>query len=170
MDRQTLVVKSFSKTYAMTGWRIGFCYGPESLISQMLKVVNYSTACASSVGQRAAIAALDLDPGIIEQMTAVFEQRVNLVCDRLAAMPGIRLVRPDGSFYVFADIHRIHPKSRDFTVHLLNREQVVVVPGYAFGNSCEGCIRIACTLPRERLNQAMDRLQKFVTGHGGTLK
>jgi aspartate/methionine/tyrosine aminotransferase len=170
MDRQTLVIKSFSKTYAMTGWRIGFCYGPESLISQMLKVVNYSTACASSVGQRAAIAALDLDPGIIEQMTAVFEQRVNLVCDRLAAMPGIRLVRPHGSFYVFADIHRIHPESREFTVRLLNSEQVVVVPGYAFGNSCEGCIRIACTLPRERLNQAMDRLQKFVTGHGGTLK
>ena len=167
MDTRTLVVKSFSKTYAMTGWRIGFCYGPESLISQMLKVVNYSTACASSVGQRAAIAALDLDPQVIHQMTARFEQRVNLVCDRLTAMPGVRLVRPQGSFYVFADIHRIHPNSREFALRLLNREQVVVVPGYAFGNSCEGCVRIACTLPRERLNQAMDRIEKFVNDPGG---
>lgn len=167
MDRQTLVVKSFSKTYAMTGWRIGFCYGPETLISQMLKVVNYSTACASSVGQRAAIAALDLESRIIEQMTATFEQRVNLVCDRLAAMPGIRLIRPRGSFYVFADIHSIHPDSREFAISLLNSEQVVVVPGYAFGNSCEGCIRIACTLPRERLSQAMDRLQRYLMNHGG---
>ncbi len=166
MDRQTLVVKSFSKTYAMTGWRVGFCYGPEALISQMLKVVNYSTACASSVGQRAAIAALDLDSRIIEQMTATFEQRINLVCDRLAAMPGISLVRPSGSFYVFADIHRIHPDSREFAIGLLNSEQVVVVPGYAFGSCCEGCIRIACTLPRERLHQAMDRLQRYLIHHG----
>jgi aspartate/methionine/tyrosine aminotransferase len=167
MDARTLVVKSFSKTYAMTGWRIGFCYGPESLISQMLKVVNYSTACASSVGQRAAIAALDLDPQVIQEMTGRFEQRVHLVCDRLEAMPGVRLVRPRGSFYVFADIHRIHPDSREFAVQLLNREQVVVVPGYAFGRSCEGCVRIACTLPRERLNQAMDRIETFVKDRGG---
>jgi len=169
MDSRTLVVKSFSKTYAMTGWRIGFCYGPESLISQMLKVVNYSTACASSVGQRAAIAALDLDPGVIRQMTDRFEQRVNLICDRLAAMPGVRLVRPRGSFYVFADIHRIHPNSREFAVRLLNSQQVVVVPGYAFGSSCEGCIRIACTLPRKRLSQAMDRIEKFVMDRCGEL-
>jgi aspartate/methionine/tyrosine aminotransferase len=167
MDARTLVVKSFSKTYAMTGWRIGFCYGPESLISQMLKVVNYSTACASSVGQRAAIAALDLDPQVIQEMTGRFEQRVHLVCDRLEAMPGVRLVRPRGSFYVFADIHRIHPDSREFAVRLLNSQQVVVVPGYAFGNSCEGCIRIACTLPRERLSQAMDRIEQFVRDPGG---
>jgi aspartate/methionine/tyrosine aminotransferase len=167
MDCRTLVVKSFSKTYAMTGWRIGFCFGPESLISQMLKVVNYSTACASSVGQRAAIAALDLDRRIVEQMAATFEQRVALVCDRLAVMPGIRLVRPRGGFYVFADIHRIHPDSREFAIRLLNSQQVVVVPGYAFGGSCDGCVRIACTLPKERLNQAMDRLQQYLNIHEG---
>jgi len=167
MDDRTLVVKSFSKTYAMTGWRIGFCCGPEPLIRQMLKVVNYSTACASSVGQRAAIAALDLDPQVIHEMTARFEKRVHLVCDRLEAMPGIRLVRPRGSFYVFADIHRILPDSREFAVQLLNREQVVVVPGYAFGRSCEGCVRIACTLPRERLSRAMDRIEQFVKDRGG---
>ena len=167
MDTRTLVVKSFSKTYAMTGWRIGFCCGPEPLIRQMLKVVNYSTACASSVGQRAAIAALDLEPQVIQEMTGRFEQRVNLVCDRLEAMPGIRLVRPRGSFYVFADIHRIHPDSREFAVRLLESQQVVVVPGYAFGRSCEGCVRIACTLPRERLNQAMDRIEQFVGNRGG---
>ncbi len=170
MDGRTLVVKSFSKTYAMTGWRIGFCYGPETLISQMLKVVNYSTACASSVGQRAAIAALDLDSGVIQQMTDRFEQRVNLVCERLEAMPGIRLVRPQGSFYVFADVHRIHPVSREFAVRLLNSQQVVVVPGYAFGNNCEGCIRIACTLCRERLSQAMDRIEQFVMAPGGEIE
>lgn len=162
MAERTLVIKSFSKSYAMTGWRIGYCYGPQAMIDQMIKVVNFSTSCASSIGQRAAIAALDLDPAVVEQMKERFEARVDLVCSRLRAIDGVRVSKPGGSFYVFADISRITRRSREFAIRLLQEERVVVVPGYAFGASGEGCIRIACTRSRAVLEKAMDRIAAFI--------
>lgn len=167
MAQRTLVVNSFSKTYAMTGWRIGFTFGPQEVISQLIKVVNYSTACASSVGQRAAIAALDLAPGVLGGMASRFEKRVDLVCSRLEAMPGVRVKRPRGSFYVFVDISELSMGSREFALALLENEKLVVVPGYAFGASCDGCIRMACTLPKDRLSSAMDRLERFLESRMG---
>jgi aspartate/methionine/tyrosine aminotransferase len=162
MAERTLIIKSFSKSYAMTGWRIGYCYGPQSLISQMLKVVNYSTACASSIGQRAAIAALELDPSVVEQMKARFEARIELVYSRLKTMRGIRVFKPKGSFYVFVDISQLTMQSRKFALQLLEQKQVVVVPGYAFGASGEGCFRIACTQSRAILEEAMNRIEEFI--------
>ncbi len=162
MAERTLVIKSFSKSYAMTGWRIGYCYGPRTIIEQMLKVVNYSTSCASSIGQRAAIAALDMDPSVVEQMKNRFAARVELVCSRLNAVDGVRVAHPGGSFYVFADISQITRQSREFAIRLLQEEKVVVVPGYAFGESGEGCIRIACTRSRAVLEKAMDRIEAFI--------
>lgn len=165
MAERTLVIKSFSKSYAMTGWRIGYCYGPGSMIEQMLKVVNYSTSCASSIGQRAAIAAIDMDPSVVEGMKNKFAARVELVCDRLDAIDGVRVSRPGGSFYVFADISRIMRQSREFAIRLLQEEKVVVVPGYAFGESGEGFVRIACTRNRALLEKAMDRIEAFIGRH-----
>ena len=162
MAERTLVIKSFSKSYAMTGWRIGYCYGPQSLISQMLKVVNYSTACASSIGQRAAIAALELDLSVVEQMKARFEARIELVYSRLKTMRGLRVFKPKGSFYVFVDISQLTMQSRKFALQLLEHKQVVVVPGYAFGASGEGCFRIACTQSRVILEEAMNRIEEFI--------
>ncbi len=162
MADRTVVLNSFSKTYAMTGWRVGFAYGPESVISEMTKVANYATGCPSSVGQRAAIAALDTPAEIIQEMSDTFERRMDLVYARLEAMPGIRVRRPEGSFYLFADISAVSTDSRQFALDLIKEEQVVVVPGYPFGPSCDGCIRIACTVNRQRLSQAMDRLERFL--------
>ena len=162
MADRSLIIKSFSKSYAMTGWRVGFCYGPEFLIQHMLKVVNYSTACSSSIGQRAAIAALDLDPSVVEGMKDRFAARVDLVCSRLAAMKDVRVLRPGGSFYVFVDISRITSQSRTFALRLLEEQKVVVIPGYAFGESGEGCFRIACTRSRAVLDEAMNRIESFI--------
>ncbi len=167
MAERTLVVKSFSKTYAMTGWRIGYCFGPETVIANMLKVVNYSTACASALGQRAALAALEMDPGVILSMKERFQARIDLVCSRLEAMEGIRVVRPGGSFYVFAHIGPVLEKtgmdSRAFALDLIQSRHLVVVPGYAFGNDCAPYVRIACTVDRETLHRAMDRLEKHLS-------
>jgi aspartate/methionine/tyrosine aminotransferase len=163
MDKRTLVIKSFSKTYAMTGWRLGYCFGPQPVIAQMLKVVNYSTACATSISQRAAIAALDIDPKILTTMRDRFAARVDLVCSRLAKMPGVKLVRPGGSFYIFADLSLITFQSRTFAIQLLKEQHLTVVPGYAFGESCNGCIRIACTIGQKQLAGAMDRLAAFIS-------
>ncbi|WP_320042336.1 pyridoxal phosphate-dependent aminotransferase [uncultured Desulfobacter sp.] len=162
MENHSLVINSFSKTYAMTGWRVGFAYGPQPVIDQMVKVGNYAIACASSVSQRAALAALDTPDEVIKQMSDTFERRMDLVCSRLEAMPGVRVNRPKGSFYVFADISSITNQSRQFALDLIKEEKVVVVPGYPFGLSCEGCIRIACTIGREKLSEAMDRLARFL--------
>jgi aminotransferase len=163
MDQRTLVIKSFSKTYAMTGWRLGYCFGPEAIMCQMLKVVNYSTACATSISQRAAIAALDIDPQILTAMRDRFCARVDLVCSRLEKMPGVKVVRPSGSFYIFADLSLITVQSRAFAIQLLQEQHLTVVPGYAFGQSCNGCIRIACTIGQKQLNLAMDRLAAFIS-------
>lgn len=171
MENHALVINSFSKTYAMTGWRVGFAYGPKPVIDQMVKVCNYAVACASSVSQRAAIAALDTPDEVIKEMSDTFERRVELVCSRLESMPGVRVSRPKGSFYVFADISGITNQSRQFALDLIKEEKVVVVPGYPFGLSCEGCIRIACTINREKLYEAMDRLERFLSArsHAGSL-
>jgi aspartate/methionine/tyrosine aminotransferase len=166
MENHSLVINSFSKTYAMTGWRVGFAYGPQPVIDQMVKVGNYSIACASSVSQRAALAALDTPDEVIKGMSDTFERRMDLVCSRLEAMPGVRVNRPTGSFYVFADISGITNQSRQFALDLIKEEKVVVVPGYPFGLSCEGCIRIACTIGREKLSEAMDRLERFLAAKG----
>ena len=167
MAAQTLVIKSFSKTYAMTGWRIGYCFGPSSIIENMLKVVNYSTACASAIGQRGALAALGMDTDILKERKQRFQNRIDLVCSRLEAMPGIRARRPRGSFYIFANIQRVLEKtkmsSREFAMGLIQEKQVVVIPGYAFGNHCDGFIRIACTVNRNKLSLAMDRLEAHLS-------
>lgn len=165
MDQRTLVIKSFSKTYAMTGWRLGYCFGPEAIIAQMLKVVNYSTACAASISQRAAIAALAVDPKLLTTMKERFSARVDLVCSRLEKMPGVKLVRPQGSFYIFADLSLITSQSRTFAIELLKEQHLTVVPGYAFGDSCNGCIRIACTIGQKQLSVAMDRLAVFISNY-----
>lgn len=169
MENHSLVINSFSKTYAMTGWRVGFAYGPQPVIDQMVKVGNYAMACASSVSQRAAIAALDTPDEVIKEMSDTFERRVELVCSRLETMPGVRVCRPKGSFYVFADISSITNQSRQFALDLIKEEKVVVVPGYPFGLSCEGCIRIACTINREQLCEAMDRLERFLNARSHCL-
>ena len=163
MDDRTLVIKSFSKTYAMTGWRIGYSFGPENIISQMIKVVNYSTSCASSIGQRAAIAAIDFGSPFIEKMKGRFKARIDLVCGRLEKMDNIKVIRPRGSFYVFVDISRFSYTSREFAIDLLKQQKVVVIPGYAFGGSCDGCIRIACTVSKVRLEEAMDRVETYIS-------
>ena len=162
MAERTLVIKSFSKSHAMTGWRVGYCYGPADFIRQMLKVVNYSTACTSSIGQRAALAALDLDPALIDGMKDRFDKRIGIVCSRLEAMQGVRVNRPKGSFYILADRRGVARESQKFAKRLLQEAQVVVVPGYAFGKAGEGTIRIACTHPGAILSEAMDRIELFL--------
>ncbi len=167
MDERTVVVKSFSKTFAMTGWRMGYCYGPGWIMEHLRKVVNYSTLCANTMGQRAAIAALNADRSLFRAMRDEFSRRSALVCSRLRSMPHVRVLPPSGTFYVFVDIRAITSDSLRFALELLEREHVVVVPGFAFGMSGEGCIRLACTVSCDRLNEAMDRLERFLNTYGG---
>jgi aminotransferase len=165
MAERTLVVNSFSKTFAMTGWRIGYCYGPEWLVDEVVKVATYFTSCPSNVGQRAALAALRADENQFRAMAREFKDRCELVYARLKEMEGIRVLPPAGSFYVFPNLAAVTDDVGQFALELLDREQVVVIPGSAFGPSGDAFVRISCTVNRDLLQQAMDRMERFIRGY-----
>jgi aminotransferase len=162
MSERVITVNSFSKTYAMTGWRVGYAVGDEATISLMVKFQMYLAACAPSIGQYAAAMALK-DPrstGTIERMRSVYEGRRNYIYRRLRAMDGIHVVKPKGSFYIFPRIE----KSDDtgFSEKLLQDEKVVVVPGSAFGEAGKGHIRMCYATSTEIIEESMNRLEKFM--------
>lgn len=164
MAERTLVLNSFSKAYAMTGWRVGYAFGPEWITEQMMKVVSYATASASTVGQRAALAALEGPQEEFEAIRAAFIRRNALVARRLAAMDEVECVAPSGAFYVFARFAAAMDDSEAFALDVLDKVQVVLVPGSAFGppECTRGCVRLACTLDEDLLNEAMDRLERYL--------
>jgi aspartate/methionine/tyrosine aminotransferase len=162
MRERTVLVHSLSKSFAMTGWRIGYAFGPEWIIESMIKVVSSCTSCAPSVSQRAAIAALRLDETIINTMVAEFRARRNQAYEALKDLSGVRVHKPAGTFYIFPDISLITNNSFQFALDLLKEEQVVVVPGETFGPSGKGCVRLALTVNRERLSMAMERIRRFI--------
>jgi aminotransferase len=147
MQERTVVIHSLSKSFAMTGWRIGYAFGPEWIIESMVKVVASSTSCAPSISQRAALAALRLDARVIKELA------------------GVRVHEPAGTFYIFPDINEITSDSHQFALDLLKQEQVVVVPGEAFGPSGRGCVRLALTVSHQRLGEAIERIQRFIRSH-----
>jgi aspartate/methionine/tyrosine aminotransferase len=165
MAERTCVVGSFSKAFAMTGWRLGWIFGPEWLKAGMLKVATFYTSCPPSVSQRAALAALKQPPLQFEQMVEAFHQRRDLTCAALESIPGLKFHRPAGSFYVFPDISAVTSDSERFAWDLLEQQQVVVIPGQGFGPSGAGCVRIACTVDEERLAVALDRFKKFAASY-----
>jgi aminotransferase len=164
MEERTVVLHSFSKSYAMTGWRVGYAFGPEWVIGPMTKVVGTYTLCAPSVSQRAAVAALRLGSEIVDSMTEAFCARRDQIYKDLKQLPGVKVFKPAGTFYLFPDISEITGDSSQFAFDLLERQQVVVVPGDTFGSSGKGCIRIALTVNRELLSEAIKRIRAFIEG------
>jgi aminotransferase len=162
MEERTVVVNSFSKTFAMTGWRLGYAFGPEWLMEEMMRVVMYNTSCPPSVSQRAALAALQQDRSKSDAMVEAFRRRRALIYEALTGIPGVRVHKPAGSFYIFPSLREITENSERFALDLLDEEQVVVIPGTAFGPSGAHCIRMAFTVDLDRLAEAMARFARFV--------
>jgi aspartate/methionine/tyrosine aminotransferase len=161
MAERTVVVNSFSKSFAMTGWRVGYTYGPPWIMEEAVKAVSYYTVCASSVGQRAAVIALRTKPDEFVAMAEEYKKRSEFVYKRLSEMAGIRVNQPRGAFYVFPDISEVASDGKQFALELLDKERVVVVPGSAFGSSGESCVRLACTVDMDRLGEALDKIERF---------
>lgn len=164
MFERTVVLNSFSKAFAMTGWRVGYAYGPECIMGEMVKVLSYSVASTNTAGQRAALYALTGPQDDFAAMREAYRRRTTLVAERLNAMPGVRCLAPEGTFYLFPHIEAAEADSFAFALDLLDKEQVVVVPGFPFGpdETVKGCIRIACTVDEAKLNEAMDRLERYL--------
>lgn len=160
MKERTIVVNSFSKSFAMTGWRIGFIAGPAEIVDKMTKCQENFSACANSIGQYAATVALD-HPEVSQKLCDVFAKRRSIFMDGLKSIPGIRCNNPTGAFYVFVDIRSFNMTSAEFCNRLLDEAKVVWIPGSAFGECGEGFARAAYTCSEEDLYEAINRIRKF---------
>lgn len=162
MKKRTLVVDSFSKTYAMTGWRVGYVAGPEEIILNITKLQENITACVAMPCQYAAIAALSGSRNHLNMMVASYKERRDYISKRLEAMPKISFKKSSGTFYAFVSIKDTGLTSEEFSIRLLEEKQVVVVPGTAFGNSGEGYIRISFATSMENIQKGMDLMEEFI--------
>ena len=158
----TILANSFSKTFAMTGWRLGFTVAPEEVIRNMIKLHAYVIGNVAAFVQVAGVAALreEASWSAVEGMRKEYEERRRLVLDHLRVMPYVKAFEPKGAFYIFASIKESGMKSEEFAEWLLEKAGVVVVPGTAFGPNGEGYIRISYATKKEKLIEAMERMKK----------
>ena len=164
MFERTVVLNSFSKAFAMTGWRVGYALGPSWIMKEMIKVLSYSVASTGTPNQRAALAALTGPRDRFDAFRDAYRSRTHLAAERLNAMPGVRCLEPAGTFYLFPHIEAAEPDSLAFALDLLDKKQVIVVPGFPFGpeETVKGCVRIACTVNEKKLSEALDRLEDYL--------
>lgn len=163
--KDTLVVAgSLSKTYAMTGWRIGFVLGPAAVASGITKLQSHSTSNPTSIAQKAAVEALRGPQDSVTEMLAAFRARRDYVIDRLRAMPGVKAQMPQGAFYAYPNVSAAYTggiaNSLQFAEKLLSEEFVAVVPGEAFGTNEH--IRISYATSMAELKKGLDRLERFI--------
>ena len=169
---QTVTFGGASKTWAMTGWRIGWAAGPADLLKAMGNLQDQSTSNPTSISQYAAVAAVSGPTEPLAKMKAEFDRRRLYMAGRLSAMPGVRCVRPQGAFYCFPDVSGAYarvlgekaegPKSVAFAAKVLEEARVAVVPGGAFGD--DDCVRLSFATSMPQIEKGLDRLEKFLKG------
>ncbi len=160
MRERTLVVCSFSKTYAMTGFRIGCVFGPEELITPMMLTHQFSVACVSGPAQYAAVAALEGPQNFVNDMVAEFDRRRRLLYGRLNEIEGFSCKLLKGAFYAFPNVKEFGESSESLAAFLVNKGKVVTVPGSAFGKYGEGYLRFSYATAYDEIEEALDRIEK----------
>ena len=161
MKERTIFLHGFSKAFAMTGFRIGYACGPQVLIEAMMKVHQYSMLCAPILSQEAAVEALKHGAPSVAKMKEAYQRRRDLIVRRFNEI-GLNCHLPKGSFYAFPSIQRSGMSSIDFCKGLLEKEEVAVVPGTAFGESGAGFARASFSTSYERILEATDRIERYV--------
>ncbi len=161
MRERTIVVNGFSKAYAMTGWRLGYALGPEEIISQMIKLHQYSIMSAPTTAQYAAIEALKHGDSDIEHMREEYDMRRRLIVDEFCRM-GLTCFEPEGAFYVFPSIKISGMSSEEFCEQLIYSQHVAIVPGTAFGECGEGFARVSYSYSLKHIKEALERIERFV--------
>ena len=161
MKERTVYLNGFSKSHAMTGWRLGYVCGPEFFISIMLKIHQYTALCAPIMSQYAAIEALENGDKDVRRMLTEYTRRRNFIVNRFNEA-GLPCRTPDGAFYVFPDITPTGLSSREFAIKLIDSKLVAVVPGNVFGDSGEGHIRCSYATSIDNIREALNRIEAFV--------
>ncbi len=170
LKSRTIVVNGVSKTYAMTGWRIGYACGPKELMGAMTKMQSQSTSNATSIAQKASVEALNGSQDAVAAMCVEFEKRRTYIVDRLNAMPGVSCFKSNGAFYVFPNFSGCYGKSTpagkkienssDFAAYLLEDAKVALVPGIAFGD--DRYARLSYAISLENIKKGMDRIEEAI--------
>ncbi len=158
MLEKIILLDGFSKTYAMTGWRMGYGVMPEWLVEAVGKLMANSNSCTASFTQRAGLAALEGPQDAVDAMVAEFRRRRDAFCDGLNRIPGFRCARPGGAFYAFANISGTGRDSRELAEHLLQQAGVACLSGTAFGEYGEGYLRFSYANSFENLMEALERI------------
>lgn len=161
MAQRTVVINGFSKSFAMTGWRLGYAAGPAPIIGLMVKIHQYAIMSAPTMSQYAAVEALKSCMSSVEEMRQEYNLRRRYLVDALNKM-GLSCFEPEGAFYVFPSIQSTGLTSEEFCEKLLQKERVAVVPGNAFGECGEGHVRISYSYSINHLKEALKRIQRFV--------
>lgn len=161
MHERTILASGFSKSYAMTGWRMGYIAAPKVFAKQMLKLHQYVIMCAPTTSQFAALEAVKNGDGDIEMMKEEYDRRRRYLLKRLAKM-GIECFEPEGAFYAFPNIGQFGLSSDKFCERLLEEHKCAIVPGTAFGETGEGFARISYAYSIKHIDQALDRIEEFV--------
>ncbi len=161
MWERTILINGFSKSYAMTGWRLGYACGPVQIIEQMYKIHQFCIMCAPTTSQYAAIDALKNGDADVQMMRDSYNQRRRYLVNAFREM-GLECFEPFGAFYMFPCVKQFGMTSDEFASRLLHEEKLAVVPGNAFGDSGEGFLRISYAYSLEKLKVAMGRLGHFV--------
>jgi aspartate aminotransferase len=169
MKDKTIVVNGVSKTYAMTGWRIGYAAGPEEIVAAINKIQSQNTSNPTSISQKAALEALSGDQSVVEKMVREFQKRRNVIVDALNVIPGIRCFSPEGAFYVFPNVSNIYGRSykgkkitnsAELIDYLLDEANVAAVPGAAFGS--DDHIRLSYATSLANIEEGMKRIKNAV--------
>lgn len=161
MWERTILINGFSKSYAMTGWRLGYACGPEKILEQMYKIHQFCIMCAPTTSQYAAIDALKNGDADVQMMRESYNQRRRYLVNAFQEM-GLECFEPFGAFYIFPCIKQFGMTSDEFASRLLHEEKLALVPGNAFGDSGEGFLRISYAYSLEKLKIAIGRLKNFV--------
>ncbi len=165
MRERTIVVNGFSKSFAMTGWRLGYAMGPSPIIDMMTKLHQFAIMCAPSTAQFAAIEALKEGDADIEAMRSEYDMRRRYIVDGFRSL-GFDCFWPEGAFYIFPCIKHTGMTSEEFCEKLLRSKRVAVVPGSAFGDSGEGFVRVSYSYSVKHISEALKRIKEFMAELG----
>lgn len=157
---RVITINSFSKTYAMTGWRVGYAAARKEIIEQIFKLQLYVNTCVNSIGQKAAITACQGGEEDIARMVTEYKERRDLLVSGLNSIEGVECLKPKGAFYVFPNITKLGRSSEETAMFLIDKANVATIPGSAFGSRGEGYLRMSFANSKENLEKAVERIGK----------
>lgn len=161
MKERTILINGFSKSFSMTGWRLGFACGPEPIIKHMLKIHQFAIMCSPTTSQYSAIKALENFDEYIKPMADEYDMRRKFIVYSFNKL-GLTCFNPEGAFYIFPSIQKTGLSSDEFCERLLNEQRIALVPGSAFGECGEGFVRVSYAYSLKHIKEAISRIEKFM--------